>query len=85
LDITVVLCNNQRYAILEVELLRAGIEVPGPKAASLTSLADPALDFTSIANGMGVPATRATTADEFAIAYTRANSEPGPHLIEAML
>ncbi|MCP3936149.1 MAG: acetolactate synthase large subunit [Actinomycetia bacterium] len=85
LDVTVVLCNNQRYAILEVELLRAGIEVPGPKAASLTSLADPALDFTSIAAGMGVPSTRATTADAFAAAYSRANSEPGPHLIEAML
>lgn len=85
LDITVVLCNNQRYAILQVELARAGIEVPGPIAESLTRLDSPALDFTALAKGMGVPATRATTADELCTQFAAAVSEPGPHLIEAML
>jgi len=85
LDVTVVLCNNQRYAILDVEHARAGVEQPGPKAASLTSLADPVVDFTSVARGFGVPATRATSADEFNQQFAAALVEPGPHLIEAML
>ncbi len=85
LDVTVVLCNNQRYAILDVELARSGVERPGPKAASLTSLAEPVVDFVSVSRGFGVPATRATTADEFHAQYLAALAEPGPHLIEAML
>ncbi len=85
LDVTVVLCNNQRYAILEVELLRAGIEVPGPKAASLTSLANPAVDFVALAKGFGVPGERATTADELVAAIARGKSNQGPYLVEAML
>jgi thiamine pyrophosphate-dependent acetolactate synthase large subunit-like protein len=34
---------------------------------------------------MGVPGTRADTADAFATAVERALSEPGPALIEALL
>jgi acetolactate synthase-1/2/3 large subunit len=34
---------------------------------------------------MGVPATRATTAGEFATQLRRALAEPGPNLIEAMI
>ncbi len=37
------------------------------------------------ATGMGVPATRATTAEELADQLRRALSEPGPHLIDAVL
>jgi len=85
LDITVVLCNNQRYAILQVEMARSGIEVPGPIAESLTRLDSPALDFTALAKAMGVPATRASTADELCAQLARSIAEPGPHLIEAML
>ncbi|HEY4702620.1 MAG TPA: thiamine pyrophosphate-dependent enzyme [Streptosporangiaceae bacterium] len=51
----------------------------------MLQLAPPALDFTAIAGGMGVPAQRATTAAEFAAALRRALAEPGPHLIEAVL
>jgi len=85
LDVTVVLCNNQRYAILQVELARAGIEVPGPIAESLTRLDDPAIDFRAVATGLGMSASRATTSDEFVSQMQIATSEPGPHLIEAML
>ena len=45
----------------------------------------PDLDFTLIARGMGVPATRATTADEFYEQLERALAEAGPSLIEAMV
>jgi acetolactate synthase-1/2/3 large subunit len=34
---------------------------------------------------MGVPAARATTAEELAAQLGKALSEPGPHLIEALL
>jgi acetolactate synthase-1/2/3 large subunit len=49
------------------------------------SLTRPALDFVSLARGMGMPAERATTADEFVAQLRRAFAEPGPHLIEAMV
>jgi acetolactate synthase I/II/III large subunit len=34
---------------------------------------------------MGVPASRAQTAPEFATQLSRALAEPGPHLIEALV
>ncbi|MCW2532086.1 MAG: putative thiamine pyrophosphate-dependent decarboxylase, partial [Blastococcus sp.] len=43
------------------------------------------LDFVALATGMGVPATRATTAEELADQLRRALAEPGPHLIDAVL
>jgi acetolactate synthase I/II/III large subunit len=39
----------------------------------------------ALATGMGVPATRATTADELASQFRTALAEPGPHLIDAVL
>jgi acetolactate synthase-1/2/3 large subunit len=43
------------------------------------------LDFVSMARGMGVPASRPTTAREFAVHVSNALAEPGPHLIEAVI
>ncbi len=85
LDVTVVICNNQRYAILEVELARAGVTEPGPKAASLTSLADPAVDFVSLAAGFGVPGERVDTVEALVAAMQRGAEAEGPYLVEAML
>ncbi|HEX7659774.1 MAG TPA: thiamine pyrophosphate-dependent enzyme, partial [Pseudonocardiaceae bacterium] len=45
----------------------------------------PDLDFVSIATGMGVPASRATTGEELAEQLEKALAEPGPHLIEAII
>jgi acetolactate synthase-1/2/3 large subunit len=39
----------------------------------------------ALATGMGVPASRATTAEELADQVRRALAEPGPHLIDAVL
>ncbi len=39
----------------------------------------------TLATGMGVPATRATTAEELVDQLRRALAEPGPHLIQAVL
>ena len=85
LDITVVIFNNRSYAILNMELNRVGAEPPGPKARSLLDLSDPNIDFVSMARGLGVPATRATTAAELSDQLARALVEPGPALIEAMV
>jgi acetolactate synthase I/II/III large subunit len=85
LDVTTVVLNNRAYAILRMELSRVGAEAAGPKANELLDLSGPDLDFVSLAQGMGVPATRATTAEELADQFAKAQAEPGPHLIEAMV
>jgi acetolactate synthase-1/2/3 large subunit len=83
LDVTTIVLNNGAYAILQLELSRVGAEPPGPRAQSMLDI--PGLDFVSLAEGTGVPASRAVTADELTAQLQRALSEPGPHLIEAML
>ena len=86
LDITTVLYNNSAYDILRIELQRVGAgSAAGPEALSLLDLSDPAMDFVKLSEGMGVPARRVTTAEEFADALRAAFAEPGPHLIEAVV
>jgi len=89
LDITTVVYANHAYDILRIELQRVGAaapdQPPGPKAESLLDLTSPTMDFVQIAEGMGVPARSAATAEEFADALRWAFGEPGPHLIEAVM
>ena len=85
LDVTTIVCDNGSYAILEGELARVGASGDGKRAAQLLDLGGPGLDFVALAAGMGVPATRATTAEELADQLRRALAEPGPHLIDAVL
>jgi acetolactate synthase I/II/III large subunit len=85
LDITTVIFSNRRYAILDMELRRVGATTAGETAGSLLDLSRPPLDFTALAAGMGVPASRAATAEEFAAQFGKALAEPGPHLIEALI
>jgi acetolactate synthase I/II/III large subunit len=85
LDITTVIFSNRRYAILVMELERVVAATAGKAASNLLDLSRPPLDFTALAAGMGVPASRATTAGEFAAQLSKALAEPGPHLIEALV
>lgn len=85
LDVTTVVLNNSAYAILRMELQRVGATSGGEKAGELLDLSKPDLDFVSMSQGMGVPATRATTAEELADQFQKALAEPGPHLIEAVV
>jgi len=85
LDVVTVIYNNRSYAILNLELSRVGAEPPGPKALAMLDLSRPDLDFVAIARGFGVPASRSTSADDFAKQLARALAEPGPALIEAMV
>jgi acetolactate synthase I/II/III large subunit len=85
LNVTTLICNNRRYRILQVELARAGVSEPGPKARSLTSLGSPNLEWVALAKGMGVPGVRVETADALTQELERALEEPGPKLIEMII
>jgi acetolactate synthase-1/2/3 large subunit len=85
LDVTTVLLSNRAYAILNLELSRVGAGAGGPRAERLLELSSPDLDFIALAQGMGVPATQATTAEELVVQLHHALHEPGPRLIEAVL
>ncbi|MET3445560.1 acetolactate synthase large subunit [Ralstonia sp. 1138] len=85
LDITVVIYANRSYGILNIELQRVGVQETGQKALSMLDLHNPEMNWTKIAQGMGVEASRATTAEEFADLYRSAMQQRGPRLIEAMI
>lgn len=83
LDVTTVIFSNRCYAILDMELQRTGAQATGKAARDLLDLSRPLIDFTALASGMGVPASRAATVTEFSAQLSAALAEPGPHLIEA--
>jgi acetolactate synthase-1/2/3 large subunit len=85
LNVTTLICNNRRYRILQVELARAGVTEPGRKARSLTSLANPEIEWSKIAAGMGIPAVRVDSAELLVRQLERALGESGPNLIEMLI
>ncbi len=87
LDVTVVIFNNRKYSVLEMEFARTGARggTPGPKAASTLDIGGPDMDFVALATGMGVQATRATTAEEFNSQFEQAMQAKGPRLVDAMV
>lgn len=84
-NVTTVVFNNRSYAILNIELQRVGAQSSGKTARSQLDLARPDLDFVQLARGMGVPAERVDTCEAFNVALRTAFTEPGPHLIEAVV
>lgn len=85
LDVTAIIFNNAAYSVLNIELDRVGASQAGSKAVSQLDLRGPVLDFARLAQGMGVHAVRADSADTFNKALEYALSQPGPHLIEALI
>jgi acetolactate synthase-1/2/3 large subunit len=85
LDVTTVILNNGSYAILNIELMRVGVQNPGPKALSMLDLRNPALNWAQMSEGMGVPAVRAETSEQFRDALAEALAHKGPRLIEALI
>jgi acetolactate synthase-1/2/3 large subunit len=85
LDVTTVIFANRSYAILNIELMRVGASGAGAKAMSMLDLHNPEMNWTKIAEGLGVEASRATTAEEFSAQYASAMQQRGPRLIEAMV
>ena len=85
LDVTTVIYANRSYAILNYELHRVGVTAVGENARSMLDLHNPEMNWVQIASGLGVEASRATTAEEFAAQYESAMKQKGPRLIEAMI
>ena len=85
LDVTTVVFANRTYAILRHELSGVRAGTPGPKAADMLDIGRPDLDWVALARGMGVPASRATTAEEFNKQFAAGLAAPGPYLVEAVL
>jgi acetolactate synthase-1/2/3 large subunit len=84
LDVTTIIYANRSYLILNIELVRVGASA-GPRALSMLDLHNPEMNWTRIAAGFGVEASRATTTREFADQYKSAMATRGPRLIEAMI
>ena len=80
-----VIWSNRSYAILTGELMAVGASNPGRKALDMLSLDSPALDWVSLARGMGVPGVRADSAEAFSAAVRAGLAEGGPFLIEAVI
>ena len=85
LNVTAIIFNNASYSVLNVELDRVGAGVGGAKARAQLDLHGPQLNFAQLAQGMGVHAVRASTAEDFTQALEYALAQPGPHLIEALV
>jgi acetolactate synthase-1/2/3 large subunit len=84
LNVTNVILNNGAYAILAMEMMRTGVTNASHAAGELFDLRRPDIDFTAVAKGFGVPASRVQTVHELAGALRRSYAAPGPSLIEAM-
>ena len=85
LDVTTIIYNNASYEILKVELDRVGATGAGERALDLYDIGRPRLDFVALARGMGVPGTRAETAEQLTEQLERALAEPGPAVIDAVV
>ncbi|MGE0131204.1 MAG: acetolactate synthase large subunit [Blastocatellales bacterium] len=85
LNVKTIILNNRSYRILGIELMRAGVKEFGKQAQQLIGLTQPAIDWVSLAKGMGVPGARVETAEDLARELERALAEAGPRLIEAIL
>ena len=85
LDVVSVILANRRYRILDIEMQRTGAGAMGRMANDMIDIGRPDLDWVKMSEGMGVPATRATTADEFMAQFRAAVSQKGPALIEAVV
>jgi acetolactate synthase-1/2/3 large subunit len=83
-NVTTVLCKNRAYSILRWELERARA-TPGPASLALTGLDKPEFDFVKLAEGFGVEARAARSAEELNDALRYSFKTPGPMLIEANL
>ena len=81
LDVTTVLLSNRKYQILLGELANVGAN-PGRTALDMLDIGNPDLDWTKLAEGMGVEAARAETCERFADLFAQANARKGPFLIE---
>ena len=82
---TIVILKNEQYGILNVELARVRETDPTDKMLSMLRLDNPSIDWVQMAEGLGVSACHAETAEQFHRELKQAISAKGPHLIEAKI
>jgi acetolactate synthase-1/2/3 large subunit len=82
LNVITLICANNSYRVLGLELARAGVKQPGAQALGLIDLSNPRIDWVQASNSMGVPAVRVQTSDSLVRELERALLQTGPHLIE---
>ena len=58
LRVLTIVCFNNAYQILKIELMRQRIQASGPASRSMTDLGDPPLQWEELARGMGVSNVR---------------------------
>ncbi|HZT02019.1 MAG TPA: thiamine pyrophosphate-dependent enzyme, partial [Steroidobacteraceae bacterium] len=85
LGVTLIICANHRYGILQTELRRAGVSLEGRASAHLTRLDAPRVDWVSLARAYGVPGAQAQTQEEFRYSLRQSLQARGPMLIECQL
>lgn len=85
LKITTVIFANRDYAVLKREFASLNVGEPGPRARELFEIGRPDLDWTLLAKGMGIPATRPQSLDSFGKALRQGFESEGPTLIEVRL
>ncbi|MCA8885361.1 MAG: acetolactate synthase large subunit [Hyphomonadaceae bacterium] len=85
LAVTNIVLNNGAYAILRLEMMRAGVNQLSEAADALFDLKRPSIDFCDIARGFGVPGERVETPAALIAALKRSYAAPGPALIEVMI
>lgn len=85
LDICVVNYNNAGSGSLTTELARVRRGEAQPKSLELLKIREPEIDYATMAESMGVPASRAETAEEFHAQFGEAMEKKGPHFIDAKI
>ena len=85
LDVATIVFSNRTYAILHGEMKNVGVGAIGENARRMLDLDQPALDWVSLAKGMGVEAARADTCERFDALLDSTLSRHGPFLIEAVI
>jgi acetolactate synthase I/II/III large subunit len=84
-DIVIVVLKNDAYAILGLEMARVRENELNIRMKSMFDLSNPTLDWVKISTGLGVPAVRAGTAEEFHRQFETALGAKGPQLIECQV
>lgn len=85
LDVLILIIANRRYAILDVEMRRAGVTEMGPRAEAMIDISNPELKWTDIARAMDVAAVRVETPEDLRKHLCSGMRERGPMLIEAVV
>ncbi|MGH8209020.1 MAG: thiamine pyrophosphate-dependent enzyme, partial [Steroidobacteraceae bacterium] len=85
LNVTIIICANHCYGILQTELRRAGAQLDRPALQRLTRFDSPRLNWLSLGRGFGVPGERAATSDQFRASLSKGLKADGPFLVEAQL